>query len=70
MAVYVFGVLPLLEHNSATALDAFGLWPAAMIALIVTALVGVTLTVARLVTRHRLTTSSDQALKIGVSCRQ
>lgn len=51
VAVSVFGVLPLLENNSATALDAFGLWPAAMIMLVVTALAGILLTVARLVAR-------------------
>jgi CubicO group peptidase (beta-lactamase class C family) len=47
-AVFVFVVLPLLQNNTATPLDAFGLWPAAMILLLAGAVAGLTLTVVRI----------------------
>lgn len=50
-AVAVFGVLPLLKSNSATPVDAFGLWPAGMILLLVLGLSGLLLTITRIVWR-------------------
>lgn len=53
VAVYIFAVLPSLEGNSATAVDAFGLFPALMMLLAVSAIAGVLLTVARLLAYRR-----------------
>ena len=52
-AVGVFVVLPWASGPGVTAVDALGLWPAAMILLLVAALVGAVLTVLRLVGRRR-----------------
>jgi CubicO group peptidase (beta-lactamase class C family) len=53
LTVTIFLVLPLIEDNSATSLDAFGLWPAAMILLVVTGASGFVLTLARVWNRIR-----------------
>lgn len=52
-AVIVVGVLPVIDDNAATVLDVFGLWPAAIVLLLVSALAGATLITARLVQRRR-----------------
>jgi CubicO group peptidase (beta-lactamase class C family) len=53
-AVVVFLVLPAVEDNSATPLDAFALWPAAMILLLAAGAGGAVLTLARVWSRIRL----------------
>ena len=52
VAIGVFVVLPRLAGQSASAVDAFGLWPAAMVLLLVSAVVGLTLTGVRAARRH------------------
>ncbi|QGU95408.1 serine hydrolase [Clostridium bovifaecis] len=44
---WIFFIVPNLQNNSATIKDAFGLWPAAMLFLIVVFLIGVIVTVRR-----------------------
>jgi CubicO group peptidase (beta-lactamase class C family) len=51
-AVLIFAVVPTLQNNSATAYDAFALWPAAIILVIVAAVAGAALTAARV--GHRI----------------
>jgi CubicO group peptidase (beta-lactamase class C family) len=58
LAGYVFLVLPELQNNSATALDAFFLWPAAMVLLVTLAASGAALVVAR---THRRFTAPPKA---------
>lgn len=53
VAVGVFVVLPRLAGDGASAVDAFGLWPAAMILLMISAAIGLMLSVVRLAGRHR-----------------
>ena len=53
VALGVFVVLPRLSGPSASAVDAFGLWPAAMVLLLVSAAVGLMLTVVRMHRRLR-----------------
>lgn len=53
LAVGVFMVLPTFAGPGVTAVDAFGLWPAALVLLLAGALVGLTLTGLRLVGRRR-----------------
>ena len=52
-AVGAFVVLPRLAGDGASAVDAFGLWPAAMILLLVSAVVGLLLTAVRVGRRLR-----------------
>lgn len=52
LAGYVFLVLPVLQNNSATALDALLLWPAAMLLLIALAGSGLVLITARMLSRR------------------
>lgn len=47
-AVGVFLVMPAIKNNSATPLDAFGLWPAAMILFLTAAVAGLLLTALRI----------------------
>ncbi|KGK90318.1 hypothetical protein DP68_01915 [Clostridium sp. HMP27] len=44
---WLFFIVPNLQNNSATIKDAFGIWPAAMLFLIVVFLIGVIVTVRR-----------------------
>lgn len=53
LAVYLFAALPLINGNSATALDVFGLWPAAAVLILALAIVGVALTLRRVSLRGR-----------------
>lgn len=53
LAVLVFLVLPSLKANTATPLDAFAVWPAAMVLLLVLGMSGAVLVVARLLSTHR-----------------
>ena len=53
IALGAFVVLPQLSGPSATAVDAFGLWPAAMVLLMVSAVVGLALTGVRTARRLR-----------------
>lgn len=53
LAVLVFAVVPNLQNNSATAADAFRLYPAAMALLIAGAVAGSAVTVTRVVARAR-----------------
>lgn len=52
LVLWIFGVLPLLEGNSATPLDALLLWPAGMILLLACAASGVALVAWRLRNRR------------------
>ena len=61
LAVTIFLVLPVAEDNSATPLDAFGLWPAAMILLLATGAGGLALTIARFWNRTRRVHSDARA---------
>jgi CubicO group peptidase (beta-lactamase class C family) len=47
-------IVPILQNNSSTIRDAFGIWPAAMLFLIVVFLIGVATTVRRIYERRRL----------------
>lgn len=65
LAGYVFVVLPSLQGNTATPLDAFGLFPSLMILLVVAAVVGVGLTLSRFVARRRNHASSHWSRPTG-----
>lgn len=54
-AVIVFLVLPQVQNNTATPLDAFGLWPAAMVLSLVGGVGGLLLTVLRIRRRFQPT---------------
>lgn len=56
-AVVLFFVFPALQHNSATPVDVFGLWPALTILLLTLAITGITLTLTR--STQRLRTKPD-----------
>lgn len=47
-------ILPILKNNSSTTLDAFGLWPAAIILLAIVFIIGLVLTILRIYYRIRL----------------
>ncbi|MEK4426208.1 serine hydrolase domain-containing protein [Solibacillus sp. FSL K6-1523] len=47
-------IVPSLQNNSSTTMDAFGLWPAAMIFLAIVFIIGFTLTTLRIYHRLRL----------------
>lgn len=51
---WLFFVVPNLQNNSSTIKDAFGIWPAAMLFLIVVFLIGVVVTVMRMYYRKKL----------------
>lgn len=51
---WLFFIVPNLQNNSATIKDAFGIWPAAMLFLIVVFLIGVIVSVRRVYYRGRL----------------
>ncbi|MBE6069555.1 MAG: serine hydrolase [Clostridium lundense] len=51
---WLFFIVPNLQNNSATIKDAFGIWPAAMLFLIVVFLIGAIVTVRRVYYRGRL----------------
>ncbi|GAA1845348.1 serine hydrolase domain-containing protein [Microlunatus capsulatus] len=53
VAIYVFAVLPALDNNSATPVDALGLFPALMILLAISAVGGILVTATRLVLRQQ-----------------
>jgi CubicO group peptidase (beta-lactamase class C family) len=45
---WLFFIVPSLQNNSATIKDAFGIWPAAMLFLIVVFLIGIVVTIMRI----------------------
>lgn len=47
-------IVPTLENNTSTIMDAFGLWPAAMILLMIIFIIGLVLTILRIYYRIRL----------------
>ncbi|MFJ7738827.1 serine hydrolase domain-containing protein [Lysinibacillus sp. NPDC097287] len=47
-------VVPTLKNNSSTTIDAFGLWPAAMIFLAIVFIIGLVLTISRIYYRIRI----------------
>ena len=49
---WLFLIVPNLQGNSSTMKDVFGIWPAAMIFLIVVFLIGVIVTVMRVLSRN------------------
>ena len=51
---WLFFIVPNLQNNSSTIKDAFGIWPAAMLFLIVVFLIGIIVTVMRIYYRARL----------------
>jgi CubicO group peptidase (beta-lactamase class C family) len=51
---WLFFIVPNLQNNSSTIKDAFGIWPAAMLLLIVVFSIGVVVTVIRVYYRGRL----------------
>lgn len=52
LTVWIIGVLPLLQHNSATPLDVLLLWPAGMLLVLALGVSGAVLVVLRLVRRR------------------
>lgn len=59
LVILLFGVLPLVHDNSATAVDVFGLWPAAMVLLLTAGAAGVVMVATRSV--RRVTTRVESA---------
>lgn len=51
---WLFFIVPNLQNNSSTIKDAFGIWPAAMLFLIIVFLIGVTVTTMRIYYRIKL----------------
>ena len=51
---WLFFIVPTLQNNSSTAIDAFGIWPAATILLVIVFIIGVVLTILRVYYRIRL----------------
>lgn len=51
---WLFFIVPNLQNNSSTIKDAFGIWPAAMLFLIVVFITGIIVTVMRIYYRARL----------------
>ena len=60
LAAYVFLVLPSLQNNSATPLDALLLWPSGMLLLLVIGTCSLSIVIGRSVGRRKVTSSIDR----------
>jgi hypothetical protein len=51
---WLFFIVPTLQDNSSTIIDAFGIWPAAMLLLAIVFIIGLVLIIMRIFYRVRI----------------